>query len=102
MPSLSTLSMPPNLAAVHAANVDDDPQEELILESREPAGEAPDKVRLTVLHFGSDGKMTTREEFSLGNKAQLWDADGGIVVLDRDGLLRYTGATPTRVLSLST
>ena len=102
MPSISTLSMPPDLAAVHAANVDDDPQEELILESREPAGEAPDKVRLTILHFGTDGSLVTRHELPLGNKAQLWDADGSIVVLDRDGLLRYNGVSPTRVVSMST
>lgn len=100
--SLAPLALPPNLAAVYAANVDDDPADELILESREAAGDQPDRVRLTILHFSTTGTITSKTEISLGNKAQIWDAQGALYVEDRDGIVRYTGSTPTRIVSMTT
>jgi hypothetical protein len=108
VPTLTPLEfpIPAETTAVYAGNVDTDPQDELILSARYPAGDAPDKVRLTILHFTTSGTLEARVDIELGNKASLWDTGdkdhGGLFVQDKDGILSYTGATPTRIVQHTT
>lgn len=100
--SMVNYALPPHLTSVYAVNVDADTRKELVLASQIPAGDAPDKVQLTVLHISASGQEEGRTLIDLGNKAQLWDADGAIYVQDKDGIVRYDGNTPVRVVSQST
>ena len=63
-----TLPMPPHVSAVYAANVDADPRMELIFERREPAGDAPDRLSLSIYHFSESGALGEKTEIALGNQ----------------------------------
>jgi len=97
-----SFDLPANVAAVYAENIDGDTRKELIFESRIPAGDAPDKVRLTIVHVSAAGQLEGTATIDLGNRAVLWDADGAIYAQDRDGVVRYDGTTPVRVVSMAT
>lgn len=96
--------LPADAAEVRAGDVDGDGRDELVIVSRTPRPGAPASVKLTFLHFGENGALGGRRAVDLGAKASLWDVDGGLWVVDKDGLAKIdpsTGAT-TRVARLPT
>lgn len=103
MPAPLVVPLPAHVQAVYAQNADADPAQELIVEIATPAGSAPDKVSLIVLHFTATGALERQDRYDLGNRALAWDSFGALWGVDRDGLVRLNpGAEPTRVAKLST
>ncbi len=102
--SLQTVDLPADTRELRAGDVDGDGRAELIAVSRTPRPGAPDTVRLTLLHFAADGALAGRREVDLGSRPALWDVNGGLWTVDKDGLARIDpeAGTTTRVAKFPT
>lgn len=95
---------PAHLVAVEAGDADGDGRDDLVLVSTTAAGDEPDRVTLTVLRVGPDGKVASTTKVDLGNRAAYWTLAQGLWVVDGEGLSRIqpdTGAS-TRVVAQRT
>ena len=94
MPFLVTsLPTPPHVVEVRAADIDADGVNELIFVSAKPKGRQPDAVTLTVVDLDAAGREQRRSSIELGQRALLWDIQGGLWGVDGDGALNLqTGA----------
>lgn len=82
------VSLPPDTVAVHAADLDADGRDELVIESRPNRADRAVPVTLTVLHFDAAGREEARDTVPLGASAIAWDlALGGIFAVDGEGAL---------------
>lgn len=97
------LTLPADVASLVAGDVDGDGRDDLVAVARTPAGDAPDRVALTTIRFGADGRPAATSTVELGNRALLWDVKAGLWGVDAAGLVRIapTGVV-TRVASLPT
>lgn len=91
------------IAWVQGADLSGDGRDELILATREPDGERPDRVGLTLLRFDARGVLQERTRVSLGNRAAFFEAEAGLWGVDSEGLVRWDlGGQRTRVVATST
>lgn len=88
----AALTFPADTSAVHVGDVDGDGRDELITVATPTVKGQPDRVTLTVLHFGADGAPGSRSTLDLGSRPLLWEADHGLWGLDREGLVRLDPA----------
>ncbi|MFZ5481760.1 MAG: FG-GAP repeat domain-containing protein [Myxococcota bacterium] len=105
MPLVATpLTLPPHVSELVAGDADGDGKDDLVAVSREPAGDAPDKVKLTVYRFGDAGLAGPATVVDLGNRPAIWDVKKGLWIVDREGIARVDPATGAlaRVAKLQT
>lgn len=100
---MAPLALPPDLVEVRAGDVDQDGRDELVLVSRKDRGNQPDSMSLTVVHFSALGVEEARQQIELGAVARYWDIQGGIWIIDGQGVARIDlDGTLHRVASLPT
>jgi|GEM_PF-1166118 len=80
------ISLPPDLVEVRAGDLDGDGRAELVLIGRTEQREAPATITLTGVHFDAAGAELARQTLPLGNRAQLWDIQEGLWIVDGQGV----------------
>lgn len=103
-PTVASIALPAYVYAVHAGDVNADGRDELVVELRTPAGNAPDKVTLFIVSVGADGRVGGSTSVELGNQPTLWDVNHGLWAIDKDGVRKFDVGTGTsaRVASVPT
>jgi len=100
---MAALSLPPDVDALRAGDVDGDGRDELIMICRHDGGTDPDAIDLTIVHFDSAGNEEGRDEVKLGTTARFWDIQDGLWAVDGQGISRLgLDGTVDRVATLTT
>lgn len=101
--AVAAVPVPTEIVDAVFGDVDADGRDELILVTRLDAGAAPPKVRLVIVRMDAAGAPLPSWTVDLGNRPALWDAGGGLWVVDAQGLARVEPSTgaQTRLASFA-
>ena len=92
------IDLPPDVVELHAADIDTDGIDELILVSAHHSGRRPDAVTLTLVDVDPDGRPSVVGTHELGRKPYLWDAGPGLWALGPRGVNDLLTPTRKRIL----